>query len=109
MIHNLHTSFHDWKDYKSVQKLQKANRTLLKDIVCIKVEREKFKLQFKTKLTDIEYRELDFLCKKNGIPIALQKLKPCGVPKQKVDSILQNLSQILPENRKQFWQNLEYF
>lgn len=107
-----HTSFYDWKDYKSAQKLQKENRTLLKDIVCIKVEREKFKLQFKTKLADTENEELDFLCKKNmkknGIPIALPKEKLCGVLKEKVDSILHNLSQILPENRKKFWKNLQY-
>ena len=107
-----HTSFYSWKDFKSVQKLQKQNRILLKDIVCIKAERGKFILNFKTKLTDTQYQELDFLCKKNmkkdGIPIALPKIKPCGVAREKVESILQNLDQILPENRKLFWKNLEY-
>jgi len=40
--------------------------------------------------------------KKDGIPIALPKIKPCGVAREKVESILQNLDQILPENRKLF-------
>lgn len=63
----------------------------MKDIVRIKSERGKFILNFKTKLTDTEYQELDFLYKKNmkkdGIPIALPKIKPCGVAREKVENI----------------------
>jgi len=36
------------------------------------------------------------------------KIKPCGVPKEKTDSILKNLNQIIPENRKIFWENLNH-
>jgi len=67
-------------------------------------------LQYKTNLTETEFKELDFICKKNmkknGILMALPKVKPCGVAKEKVESILQNLKDILPENRKLFWENL---
>lgn len=48
-----HSSFYDWKDYKSSQKFLRQNRVLLKDIVCIKVKIEKFTLHYKIKLTYI--------------------------------------------------------
>jgi len=38
--------------------------------------------------------------------MALPKVKPRGVVKEKVESILQNLKDILPEKRKLFWENL---
>lgn len=57
-----HISFYDWKDYKPSQKILKQNRVLLKDIVCVKAERGKFTLQYKTKLTDNDY--LVFMQKK---------------------------------------------
>lgn len=101
-----YTLFYDWKDYNSAQKLPKENRSLLKDIVCIKFERGKFTLQFKTKLTDTEYQKLDFRykknMKKNELPTVLHKIKLRGVTKEKVESIPKNLSQIHPENRKLF-------
>ena len=52
-----HDSFYDWIDYKSSQKLKQC-RVLLKDIVCIKAERGKLVLQYKTKLTETEFKEL---------------------------------------------------
>jgi len=104
-----HDSFYDWIDYKSSQKLKQCS-VLLKEIVCIKAERGKFVLRYKTKLTEMEFKELDFICKKNmkknDILMALPKVQPCGVAKEKVESILQNLKDILPENRKLFWENL---
>ncbi|KAF0711041.1 Uncharacterized protein FWK35_00030690, partial [Aphis craccivora] len=64
-------------DYKSSQKLKQC-RVLLKDIL-----RGKFVLLY---------------LQKNGMLMALPKVKPCGVAKEKVESILQNLKDILPEN-----------
>lgn len=105
-----HNSFYNWIDYKSSQKL-KQHCVLLKDIVCIKAERGKFILHYKTKLTETEYKELDFICKQNIKPnaflMALLKVKPCGVAKEKVESILQNFKDILSENLKFFWENLD--
>jgi len=81
-------------------------------MVCIKADRGMFTLKFKTKHTDNEYQEMDFLCKKNmkskGIPNPIGKTKLCGVSKEKTDSILNNINQILPENRKIFWENLNH-
>ncbi|KAE9542495.1 hypothetical protein AGLY_003356 [Aphis glycines] len=65
-----YTNFYDWKDYKSTQKLLKADLTLLKDMNM----------------------------KSNGIPNPLAKIKPCGVPKETTNNILKNLNQIFPEN-----------
>lgn len=59
---------------------------------------------------DEEYSELDFLRKNvmkiNGMPHPTSLTKPQGVLQEKRDSILQNLSQVLPANRKIFWENI---
>lgn len=37
----------------------------------------------------------------------LQPLKgPCGIPVEKINDILYNLTQVIPQNRKQFWENI---
>jgi len=59
---------------------------------------------------DEEYSELDFLSKNamkiNGMPHPISLTKPRWVLQEKRDSILQNLSQVLPANRKYFWENI---
>jgi len=50
--------------------------------------------------------QLDFLRKNvmkiNGILHPISLIKPRGILKEKQDSILQNVSQVLPVNRKTF-------
>lgn len=31
---------------------------------------------------------------------------PCGIPVGKKNDILNNLKQVIPQNRKQFWENI---
>jgi len=105
-----HSDFFIWKDYKAQQKLTKStNRILLKDVVSVQVKRGKFILFTKSDY-DEEYSELDFLRKNvmkiNGMPHPISLTKPRGVLQEKRDSILQNLSQVLPANRKIFWENI---
>lgn len=57
-----------------------------------------------------EYAELDFL-KKNVMKVSRmatpQSLKgPCGIPVEKRNDILNNLTQVIPQNRKNFWENI---
>lgn len=106
-----HTDFFLWKDFKSQQKLQKAeNRLYLADIVSIKAVRGSYVLKCKTDLEQDDYITLDFLCKKNmkknGIATPSPLSAPCGVPLEKRESILKNLDTVLPKNRKQFWEEL---
>jgi hypothetical protein len=76
-----------------------------------KSRKKKVCFEHKTKLIETEFKELDFICKKkyekNGI-LMVPKVKPCSVAKEKVESILQNLKDILPENRKLFWVKFQY-
>lgn len=107
-----HTDFFLWKDFKSQQKIQKSeNRLYLADIVTIKAVRGSYDLKCKTDITQEHYITLDFICKKNmkknGMPAPSPLPKPCGVSKEKRDSILNNLKKVLPENRKHFWEDLQ--
>ncbi|KAF0695234.1 Uncharacterized protein FWK35_00038743, partial [Aphis craccivora] len=102
--------FYLWIDYKSQQKISKStNRVLLKDVVSIKAVRDKFILYTKCNFEE-EYSELDFL-KKNVMKMSgmarPEPLKgPCGIPVEKKNDILNNLKQVIPQNRKQFWENI---
>lgn len=105
--------FFSWKDYKAQQKLTKStNRILLKDIVSVNVKRGKFILYTKSNFNE-NYTELNFLRKTamkiNGMPHPVSLTKPRGIQKEKRDSILQNLSQVLPMNRKTFWENIPIY
>ncbi|KAL4148233.1 hypothetical protein QTP88_002514 [Uroleucon formosanum] len=105
-----HSDFFLWKDYKAQQKLTKStNRILLKDVVSVQVKRGKFILYIKRNY-DEEYSEFNFLKKSvmkiNGMPHPISLTKPRGILQEKRDSILQNLSQVLPANRKIFWENI---
>jgi len=105
------SDFFQWKDYKAQQKLLKStNRVLLRDIVSIKAERGKYVLFTKSQFNDEQYTTLDFLQKKymnkKGMTLPSSHTENCGIPIEKRDDILSNLSQILPKNRKQFWENI---
>jgi len=43
---------------------------------------------------------------KKGMTLPSWHTENCGIPKEKRDDILSNLSQILPKKRKQFWENI---
>jgi hypothetical protein len=67
----------------------------LRDVVSIKSERGKYVLFTKSQFNDEKYTTLDFLQQKEN-----------AYAKEKRDGILSNLHQILPGNRKQFWENI---
>ncbi|KAL5242697.1 hypothetical protein ACI65C_010107 [Semiaphis heraclei] len=101
--------FYLWKDNKSQLKTSKsANRVLLRDIVAIRAERSNFNLLYKTDLKKNDYQILDFLNKRHLKTTAMpgHKNEPCGIPITKKTDILEQLKQVLPENRKPFWKNL---
>lgn len=104
-----HRDFYLWKDNKSQQKLQKStNKVLLREIVALKAIRGSFFLMYKKKFGE-EYEKLDFLNLKSQKKIEKPStlVKPCGFSQVKRDSILSNLKQVIPENRKMFWENLD--
>lgn len=54
-------------------------------------------------------KELDFLNKKtikSGLTMPKQKSGPCGIPKEKRDTLLQKLGTVMPQTRQQFWNDL---
>lgn len=106
-----HVDFYKWLDYSSGIKLKDATRPRLADIVCLKAVRGAFTLQYKkTYEEDEPYKDLNFLkqsaMKKGGMLFPIRKVQPDGFSKKKVENILHNLRNILPENRKPFWRSL---
>jgi len=84
----------------------------LKDVVSTKVERGKYVLFTKNQFCDEKYTTIDFLQKKymnKRMTLPPSHTANCGILKEKRDDILTNLNQILPENRKQFWQNITVY
>ncbi|KAK4873128.1 hypothetical protein RN001_015157 [Aquatica leii] len=109
-----HNDFYKWKNLTSQQKLKQSsnnNRPYLSDIVQIMAERGKFTLQYKNHFNEESTKTLDFLMKKamkkKEILRSVNCLeRPHGFPKEKKESILKQLDNLLPENRKLFWKNL---
>jgi hypothetical protein len=70
----------------------------------------KYVLFTKNQFNDEQYITLDFVQKKymnkKGMTLPSSHKENCRIPKEKRDDILSNLSQILPKNRKQFWENI---
>jgi len=94
--------FYLWIDNKPNKSI---NRVLLKHVVSIKAVRNKFILYTKC-IIEYKYSEFDFL-KKSFMKISgkatLHLLKgPCGIPVEKRSDILNNLTQVITQNRKRF-------
>lgn len=104
--------FFNWKSFVSQQKLkQQPNRVYLTDIVQITARRGEFSLLFKVSYCKFEPANcLDFLqikaAKVNGMKLPNSLSGPRGFPTEKRDNILQNLSQVMPDNRKDLWRNI---
>lgn len=47
-----------------------------------------------------------YIMKINRIPLRVTLSKPRGIQKEERDSILQSLPQVIPDNRKSFWENI---
>lgn len=100
-----------WKDWKSEAKLKSyPERQYLKDIVHLKFTRGKDTPQYKDSCKEsVGFKELDFLqprVLKKGIPEPVSLGQPKGFPSGKKDQLLQSLKNIIPENRKMFWERL---
>ncbi|KAK9736198.1 hypothetical protein QE152_g12717 [Popillia japonica] len=106
LIKMQHFDFFYWPNYVSQQKLKGPSRLYLSELVQVKAERGSSYLLCKTNYDVMSpYQQLDFLQKKSmkGIKLPSHRISPCGFPEHKKLNILQSLSQILPDNRKQFW------
>lgn len=57
---------------------------------------------------DVEWQRLDFLQKQyvGNIPTPPFKAQLNGFEKKKVENILKNLGDLIPENRRRFWLDL---
>lgn len=96
------------KNLSSVSKLKKETPKLyISKITEILVKRNEYELYFKRNNND-DWTKLDFLQKKYilDMPDPSIKPQPNGFEKSKVENILKNLGDIIPDNRKQFWLEL---
>lgn len=104
------SDFCKYLDHSSQYKLKKCEeRIYLKDVVCVEAHRHNMNLFVKT-AHDGNVIEIDFLkaklIKQFSIPDAVQNTMPRGITQDRKAGILRKLSDIIPKNRLQFWQNL---
>lgn len=100
--------FRDWKDHSSLMKIKKHSpRPYLSDIVKLKFERGSFNLSYSYEY-DSQYTELNFLTakylKKPTEPNVRSQFR--GVTKSRKSDIIKKLCPLMPENRRQFWEEL---
>ena len=107
-----HSDFSEWPNLTSAYQLQKLSaenqRPLLKDICEITAKRGFKYLFYRTKYGGPE-NELHFLMKKyvNSTIQAPKRLgKNRGITKERKETILKNLSSLMPGHKLEFWKNL---
>lgn len=99
-----------WPDNSSIYKLNHTTpRPYLKDMIEVVAKRGNLNLFYKTSFGSNETKELNFLKMKvvKGdltTPSVISKAR--GIKKERKQAILQNLSTLIPDNRRQFWQGL---
>lgn len=100
--------FQLWKNLSSISKVKKETpRVYISKLTEILVKRNEYELYFKVNSND-DWKKLDFLQKKyiSNMPDPSIKPHPNGFERTKVENIMKNLGDIIPENRKQFWLEL---
>lgn len=102
--------FFVWPDNSSTYKINHSKpRPYLKDIIEVVAKRGNFVLFYKTSFSSESSLELNFLKIKLskghfGKPPIISQLR--GIKEERKQMILTNLMELIPENRRQFWQNL---
>lgn len=104
-------NFHKYKDHSSQYKLKKCEeRTYIKDIVCVEVQRKSMNLFVKTDHDNSNMTEIDFLktklIKQYNIPEPETNQKARGITQERKTGILKKLGDLIPQNRLLFWENL---
>lgn len=108
--------FRKWPDLASLYQMKKirtgngdANRPLLRDISVIIARRGFTNLFYKTDF-ESEEKELHFIAKKflkpGSISAPTSSTTFRGIGQKRKDSILKNLSHLMPQHKLQFWLNL---
>lgn len=106
------TDFYNFQDYSSVYKRNsnQNEKVHLSNIVHVKAVRESFELEYKTDMTSIDSKKLNFLksdlLRKKKFPEPVRHTIPCGVSAEKKKSINDNLLELMEDNRRVFWLNL---
>ena len=80
-------------------------RILLEDIVSIQFRRGSEHLFVKT-LVIKDFHEIDFLKQSFELKEAESRKAPRGIEQSKKDGIIDKLGDLMPENRRTFWQSL---
>ena len=101
------SDFYKYKDHSSQYKLKKCEeRTYLKDIVCVEVQRNSMKLFARTKHDDNNMIEIDFLktklIKRSAIPEPERNQIARGITQERKTGILRKLGDIITHNRLYF-------
>ena len=104
-----HEDFYDFRNYKSNGK--DTNDPLIDDISVVQFRKINTRIYWKTSLEKSEFKSGPFLqkkfcdiCRKKRLP--RKKGIPRGVNKGKKDDILLKLLNLMPENRRKFWETL---
>lgn len=100
--------FQLWKNLSSCKLKKQTPKLYISKITEILVKRSDFHLYYKCNTNEVDWKELDFLQKKiiSDMPMPSIKAEPNGFEKQKVETIIKSLGDIIPENRRQFWLEL---
>lgn len=99
--------FYLWEDMSSAAKIKKhTQRPYLADITEILVKKGDLNLHYKTS-EDEEFKPVDFIMKKcirhNCISKPRQKTEANGFEREKVETMLKQVGNLMPENRRRFW------
>ncbi|XP_031339601.1 uncharacterized protein LOC116168085 [Photinus pyralis] len=102
-------NFYDWEDATSQYKLGKIKpRPYVHDMVQVNFERGKKTLIYKTEFESpgIEINFINARCMKVEISKPKPKCNPKGITKDRKCLIVSKLVPIMPESRRNFWENL---
>lgn len=102
-------SFENFKLYEGQQsaaKLKSADRPKLADIRVVQFRRGEKTVFYKTRHTDSEFKQFDYLKQRHSLAEPGSKASARGVSVKKKEDILKSLIVFMPTSRQQFWKEL---
>nr|CAH7755022.1 unnamed protein product [Callosobruchus chinensis] len=106
------SEFYHWKDHSSKAVLSRSKpKVYLSDVVEVTAKRGSLCLEYKTDFVESDLKTLNFLKvslgnKKHQMSLPEKQSDNRGIPVIKRDTILKNLSSIMPKARLRFWENI---
>ena len=97
-----YAGFRSYEGQQSQSKLKKANRPMLSDIRVAEFRRGHKVLFYKSRQTDEQYYEFDYLKQKCNLQEPTGRLQPRGVPIAKKEDLVKILTCFIPYSRQIF-------